>query len=148
MIGDDDIDANADDDEDWMMMKLMLGDGDIDDDNGDDIYAKADDGNDNDFDQFFSLIAVFHQLIQIKSLILITLKFQGQYLTTPIYPPPGGFFNVFAFLITLKKFCHIPPQHYPCVKKTFSLTCWFLRKGDLGRTCACLADSPSAPQTS
>ena len=84
MIGDDDIDANADDDEDWMMMKLMLGDGDIDDDNGDDIDAKADDGNDNDFDQFFSLIAVYHQLIQIKSLILITLKFQGQYLTTPI----------------------------------------------------------------
>ena len=84
MIGDDDIDANADDDEDWMMMKLMLGDGDIDDDNGDDIDAKADDGNDNDFDQFFSLIAVHHQLIQIKSLILITFKFQGQYLTTPI----------------------------------------------------------------
>ena len=62
MIGDDDIDANADDDEDWMMMKLMLGDGDIDDDNGDDIYAKADD---YDFDQFFSLFAVYHQLIQI-----------------------------------------------------------------------------------
>ena len=31
---------------------------------------------------------------------------------------------------------------------SYSPTCWFSRKGDLGRTCACQADSPSAPQTS